>query len=96
MNNLLSNPLVLSIALIVALQVYYLLFYFIRRTDVNKCPSCGNLHCDRVKRPFQVKLFLSYFPDIKYYKCPSCGNHFVIVPNTNKVANEKSNSSLNA
>lgn len=92
MNYLIYHPFYSALILIVALQVYYLGFYFLRKTDVNKCPSCGNLHCDRVKRPFQVKIFLSYFPDFKYYKCPSCGNHFVIPLNTNKVVNEKSDS----
>ncbi len=91
MDFLIYHPFYSALILIIALQIYYLAFYFLRKTDVNKCPSCGNLHCDRVKRPFQVKLFLSYFPDFKYYKCPSCGKHFIIIPNSDKVAAEKKN-----
>ena len=88
MTSLLNNPLVLSVLAILALQAFFLLFYFLRKTSVNKCPSCGNLHCDRVKRPFYIKIFLSYFSDIKYYNCPSCGSKFFIVQSKDKTIDE--------
>ncbi len=90
MTSLFNSPLLLSVLAIVALQAFYLLFYSLRKTNVNKCPSCGNLHCDRVKRPFLVKLFLSYFSDMKYYKCPSCNANFFIVQKKDNSVDENS------
>lgn len=61
---------------LVIMQIGMLVFYFLRKSDTSRCPVCGNVHCDRQKRPVYVRLFLPYFSGLKYYFCISCKSHF--------------------
>ncbi len=79
----LTPYLLAGVSLLISCQIFMILYYLIRKTDTNKCPSCGNkLSGVRISRPFIIKVFLSPFvSNIRYYKCLSCYRNFFIVHN---------------
>ncbi len=83
-----SEPsLILSVGLII-ISILLLALYKLNKTSINECPSCGCDHCDRIKRPFLIKLFFFFISNLKYYRCPGCGKKFIIVANKNAVVNK--------
>ncbi len=74
-----TNPLIVLVIGVIISSTILSVYYKLNKTNVNKCPACGCDHCDRVKRPFLIKLLFFFISNLKYYRCPSCEKQFMIV-----------------
>ncbi len=74
-----TNPIILLVIGVIIALTILLVYYKLNKTNGNKCPACSCDHCDRVKRPFLIKLFFFFISNLKYYRCPGCDKQFMSV-----------------